>query len=124
MYISNWDEFQKAAEELYAGCPENTRYVTHFRRTDGELILKVTDDRSVIKFKTNQASDLKRFIQLNHNLMVQMQNKPSVGTEKKTSTEEVPVPVVVPAITSSGPQIPTVATASAGSKGKKGKKRK
>ncbi|KAL0074701.1 signal recognition particle, SRP9/SRP14 subunit [Phycomyces blakesleeanus] len=116
MYISNWDEFQKAAEELYAGCPENTRYVTHFRRTDGELILKVTDDRSVIKFKTNQASDLKRFIQLNHNLMVQMQNKPSV--------EEVPVPVVVPAITSSGPQIPTVATASAGSKGKKGKKRK
>ncbi|KAI9021408.1 hypothetical protein CLU79DRAFT_835650 [Phycomyces nitens] len=105
MYISHWDEFQKASEELYAAYPENA---------NGELILKVTNDQSVIKYKTNQASDLKRFIQLNMNLMIQMQNKPSV--------EEVPEPVAVPAAPS-GPQIPAVATASAG-KRKKGKKRK
>lgn len=73
MYISNWDEFQKAVEELYTTSPERvttqesnanshhlplsthgalfsyeqTRYVSRFRHSDGELILKVTDDRKV-----------------------------------------------------------------------------
>ncbi|KAI7869051.1 signal recognition particle, SRP9/SRP14 subunit, partial [Spinellus fusiger] len=75
MYICQWDEFQKACEELYVQSPDTTRYVSQFRRVDGELVLKVTDDRTVIKFKTQQASDLKKFIQLNESLMVLMQNR-------------------------------------------------
>lgn len=65
MYITNWDEFQKAAEDLYIASPEQvnitrsfstaishllqhqTRYVHNFHRSDGELVLKVTDDRTV-----------------------------------------------------------------------------
>ncbi|KAG2218617.1 hypothetical protein INT45_009749 [Circinella minor] len=79
MYISNWDEFQKAAEELYTTSPETTRYVSGFRHVDGELILKVTDDRTIIKYKTNQASDLRKFTNLNLSLMSKMQNKPMEG---------------------------------------------
>ncbi|KAI9313514.1 signal recognition particle, SRP9/SRP14 subunit, partial [Dichotomocladium elegans] len=74
MYFTNWDEFQKAAEELYEAAPDRTRYVSGFRHTDGELILKVTDDRTVVKFKTNQAADLKKFTKLNFQLMCKMQN--------------------------------------------------
>ncbi|KAI8138097.1 signal recognition particle 9 kDa protein [Fennellomyces sp. T-0311] len=75
MYISNWDEFQKAAEELYAASPERTRYVSGFRHVDGELILKVTNDQTIIKFKTNQQADLKKFTMLNLSLMSKMQNR-------------------------------------------------
>ncbi|KAI9488121.1 signal recognition particle, SRP9/SRP14 subunit [Zychaea mexicana] len=81
MYISNWDEFQKAAEELYAASPETTRYVSGFRHTDGELILKVTDDRTIVKYKTNQASDLRKFTTLNISLMSKMQNKSMEGKD-------------------------------------------
>lgn len=67
MYITNWEEFQKATEELYIASPElvirrqnrkkrkpddinimfQTRYVHTFHRSDGDLVLKVTDDRTV-----------------------------------------------------------------------------
>lgn len=47
VYIDSWDEFQKAAEDLYVASPFQTRYVSTYRHVDGKLILKVTDDRTV-----------------------------------------------------------------------------
>ncbi|KAI8099324.1 signal recognition particle, SRP9/SRP14 subunit [Halteromyces radiatus] len=76
MYITNWDDFQKAAEDIYASSPDTTRYVHTFHGAAGELVLKVTNDQTVVKYKTNQATDLKKFIKLNLSLMEQMQNKP------------------------------------------------
>ncbi|KAF7728023.1 Signal recognition particle protein [Apophysomyces ossiformis] len=117
MYIEQWDDFRKAVEELYNTSPETTRYVSTFRHTDGVLILKVTNDISVIKFQTDQQSDLKKFILLNGELMAKMQNN-TVPTEQDK-------PAVVPEPTpSSGPQIPSVVTAQKSTRSKKGKKRK
>ncbi|KAF9286117.1 hypothetical protein BGZ68_003195 [Mortierella alpina] len=45
--IHQWDEFQKAAEELYSLSPSRTRYVAKYRHVEGKLVLKVTDDRTV-----------------------------------------------------------------------------
>ncbi|CDH48766.1 predicted protein [Lichtheimia corymbifera JMRC:FSU:9682] len=113
MYISNWDEFQKAVEELYTTSPERTRYVSRFRHSDGELILKVTDDRKIVKYKTNQATDLKRFTRMNLNLMCKMQNRvleePAIPPPATTSQPEA-----VPASSSPKPQ----------QKNKKNKKKK
>ncbi|CAO3621966.1 unnamed protein product [Cunninghamella echinulata] len=112
MYIKNWDNFQKAAEDIYISSPDNTRYVHQFHGIDGELILKI------VQYKTNQATDLKKFINLNTVLMSQMQNR-SLEPEHP-STEQ---PIVSAAVDS--PQIsetPTNTTAK--SKGKKNKKKK
>ncbi|KAJ2958416.1 hypothetical protein NQZ79_g5977 [Umbelopsis isabellina] len=52
MYLDTWDDFQKAAENIYETSPERpngnlqTRYLSSYRHIDGELILKVTDDIS------------------------------------------------------------------------------
>ncbi|KAG0164390.1 Signal recognition particle protein [Apophysomyces sp. BC1034] len=117
MYIEQWDEFRKAVEELYITSPETTRYVSTFRHTDGVLILKVTNDKSVIKFQTDQQADLKKFILLNGELMAKMQNCVVPKEQDK--------PVIVPEPTpSSGPQIPQVGTAQKSTRAKKSKKRK
>ncbi|GAN11022.1 hypothetical protein MAM1_0451c10574 [Mucor ambiguus] len=54
MYITNWDEFQKAAEDLYIASPEQTRYVHTFDRSDGDLVLKITDDRTRINVEDDE----------------------------------------------------------------------
>ncbi|KAF9113941.1 hypothetical protein BGX27_000472 [Mortierella sp. AM989] len=80
--IQQWDEFQKAAEELYALSPNSTRYVAKYRHVDGKLVLKVTDDRTVLKYKTDQMQDLNKFERLNRSLMAKMHNRvPAPVTE-------------------------------------------
>ncbi|KAI8373161.1 signal recognition particle, SRP9/SRP14 subunit [Radiomyces spectabilis] len=118
MYIATWDEFQKAVEELYTASPEQTRYVQTYRHAQEELVLKVTNDRTLLQYKTNQASDLKKFINLNMRLMCQMQNQAISEAEdtEMRQTTAAPVP--------SGPQIPEVVASKPASGGKKNRKRK
>ncbi|KAG0243536.1 signal recognition particle, SRP9/SRP14 subunit [Mortierella sp. GBAus27b] len=80
--ILQWDEFQKAAEELYMLSPNNTRYVAKYRHFEGKLVLKVTDDRTCLKYKTDQMQDLNKFERLNRSLMAKMHNRiPPAVTE-------------------------------------------
>ncbi|KAG0317897.1 hypothetical protein BGZ97_004721 [Linnemannia gamsii] len=73
--IHQWDEFQKAAEELYLLSPKTTRYVAKYRHVEGKLVLKVTDDRTCLKYKTDQMQDLNKFERLNRSLMAKMHNR-------------------------------------------------
>ncbi|KAI9264461.1 signal recognition particle, SRP9/SRP14 subunit [Sporodiniella umbellata] len=116
MYISNWDEFQNAVVSLHTASPEHVRYVHTFHRGNGELILKVTDDRVNIKYKTNQMTDLKKFVGLNSLLMLQMMNKEEADEEMTEA--QVAEPIAKGAIKAK-PSTPKQAA-----KGKKGKKRR
>ncbi|KAI8081937.1 signal recognition particle SRP9 SRP14 subunit [Gilbertella persicaria] len=116
MYITNWEEFQKAAEDIYTASPEQTRYVHTFHRSDGDLVLKVTDDRTNVKYKTNQMTDLKKFIHLNNELMLKMMNK------EKTDPDTV-IPDA-PATKSIVPEVKTASPKQTPKGGKKGKKRR
>ncbi|KAI9342390.1 signal recognition particle, SRP9/SRP14 subunit [Pilaira anomala] len=118
MYITNWEEFQKATEELYIASPELTRYVHTFHRSDGDLVLKVTDDRTNIKYKTNQMTDLKKFINLNSVLMLKMMNR-------EMADEDTVIPDAIPvAVKSAIPEVKTVSSPKQTPKSKKGKKRR
>ncbi|CAO3647208.1 unnamed protein product [Cunninghamella blakesleeana] len=111
MYIKNWDNFQKAAEDIYISSPDRTRYVHQFLGVDGELVLKIA------QYKTNQATNLKKFINLNTVLMSQMQNR---SIEPENPTTEQPITSTV-----DSPQISETTTSTpAKSKGKKNKKKK
>ncbi|KAF8322451.1 signal recognition particle, SRP9/SRP14 subunit [Clavulina sp. PMI_390] len=74
MYIKAWDEFQAAAEALYAKEPVKTRYSVKWRSSEGLLVLKVTDDTTCLKYKTRNAIILNRFDALTLSLMRKMQN--------------------------------------------------
>ncbi|KAI8990214.1 signal recognition particle, SRP9/SRP14 subunit [Pilobolus umbonatus] len=114
MYITSWDEFQKVAEDIYTNNPETTRYVHSFHRNEGDLVLKVTDDRNIVKYKTNQMKDLKKFITLNLSLVSKMSKKEI--TEETMMREAVPV--------KSKPLDNKTASPRQATRGKKTKKRK
>jgi len=65
VYIASWQEYQEAAENLYAKspnrvnldfycrfiilnhCAPQTRYCVKWRSSEGKLVLKITDDTTV-----------------------------------------------------------------------------
>mmetsp|Transcript_1032 Transcript_1032/g.2019 ORF Transcript_1032/g.2019 Transcript_1032/m.2019 type:complete len:102 (+) Transcript_1032:60-365(+) len=61
VYIEDWDQFQAAARALFESDPVRTRYAFKYRAKRGELVLKVTDNRECVMFKTDQRADLKKF---------------------------------------------------------------
>ncbi|CAG8466924.1 4641_t:CDS:2 [Cetraspora pellucida] len=88
VYINDWNEYQQAVEQLYLDSPKETRYVTSWKHSQGKLVLKVTDNFKAFKYKTDQATDLKKFERLNRSMMLKMQNRsePSEGEAQTSST--------------------------------------
>ncbi|XP_060174100.1 signal recognition particle 9 kDa protein isoform X2 [Lycium barbarum] len=66
VYITSWDDFVERSVQLFRTDPEKTRYVMKYRHSDGKLVLKVTDDKECLKFKTDQAQDAKKMEKLNN----------------------------------------------------------
>ncbi|XP_066372404.1 signal recognition particle 9 kDa protein-like isoform X2 [Miscanthus floridulus] len=66
VYVDSWDEFVERSVQLFRADPNATRYVMKYRHCEGKLVLKVTDDRECLKFKTDQAQDGKKMEKLNN----------------------------------------------------------
>lgn len=60
VYIADFESFIQQAEEIYRARPLDTRYSIKYRHCDGKLVLKVTDDRRCIQYRTDQQQDLKK----------------------------------------------------------------
>ncbi|KAG0341694.1 hypothetical protein BG004_005940 [Podila humilis] len=129
VYIQQWDEFQKSAEEMYSHSPKVTRYVAKYRHVDGKLILKVTDTRT-----TDQLQDLNKFERLNRSLMAKMHNRaPPAATQEgaasattSTSTSHTSAAAAATAATANAASV-TISSPSlqhgGGGKAKKNKRR-
>ncbi|KAF4623364.1 hypothetical protein D9613_002346 [Agrocybe pediades] len=125
VYIHSWQEFQDAAEALYTNSPNNTRYVVKWRSSEGKLILKITDDTTCIKFKTNSSIFLNRFESLNISLMQKMQNQTPRDTATPTAEANVPAETGRASPLPQAPTaVPTQTASSGGIKKKKPKKKK
>mmetsp|Transcript_9825 Transcript_9825/g.31909 ORF Transcript_9825/g.31909 Transcript_9825/m.31909 type:complete len:106 (-) Transcript_9825:69-386(-) len=95
VYVQNFDEFYARAEEMFRADPMGTRYVTKYRHCDGKLVLKVTDDKVCLKFKTDQLVDLKKMDKLNNLFFTVMVKGPAatVDVEMAAAAEQAPAPV-------------------------------
>ncbi|KAI5077384.1 hypothetical protein GOP47_0007208 [Adiantum capillus-veneris] len=76
VYIESWDEFTKRSVDLFQAEPLKTRYVMKYRHCDGKLVLKVTDDRVCLKYKTDQLQDAKKMEKLNNIFFTMMARGP------------------------------------------------
>jgi signal recognition particle subunit SRP9 len=63
--IANFDEFLAKSEQLYLSAPDRTRYTFKYRNSDREVVLKVTDDRLCLQYKTSLQSEVKYVERLN-----------------------------------------------------------
>ncbi|KAF8840651.1 signal recognition particle, SRP9/SRP14 subunit [Paxillus ammoniavirescens] len=125
VYIASWQEYQEAAENLYAKSPNKTRYCVKWKSSEGKLVLKITDDTTCLKFKTYSSIFLNRFESLNLSLMQKMQNKhpepsppPSSAPKQPAASGDAIQPLAAsPMVVQQGP-------AAGGVKKKKPKKKK
>eukprot|EP01134_Creolimax_fragrantissima_P002828 CFRG2828T1 len=70
MYIKEWNAFSSAVEELYKENPSKARLTMKYRDVDGKMIVKVTDDVVCLKYKTDQAQDVKKIEKLSLSYML------------------------------------------------------
>eukprot|EP00441_Pelagodinium_beii_P026104 CAMPEP_0197656220 /NCGR_PEP_ID=MMETSP1338-20131121/40846_1 /TAXON_ID=43686 ORGANISM="Pelagodinium beii, Strain RCC1491" /NCGR_SAMPLE_ID=MMETSP1338 /ASSEMBLY_ACC=CAM_ASM_000754 /LENGTH=106 /DNA_ID=CAMNT_0043232111 /DNA_START=60 /DNA_END=380 /DNA_ORIENTATION=+ len=60
VYLTDFEEFEAAALALFQQAPLRTRYLAKYRHVDGKVILKVTNNKVCLKFRTDQIANLKR----------------------------------------------------------------
>ncbi|KAJ7605769.1 signal recognition particle, SRP9/SRP14 subunit [Roridomyces roridus] len=124
MYIHAWQDYQDAAEALYAKSPTTTRYCVKWKAAEGKLVLKITDNTTCIKFKTYSSIFLNRFEALNLSLMEKMQNRQKVEPPAPED-EPMSAPSPVPAAAAPSSAVPSApGTPAAGGVKKKPKKKK
>ncbi|KAJ9543314.1 hypothetical protein OSB04_023021 [Centaurea solstitialis] len=88
VYIISWDDFVERSVQLFRSNPQKTRYVMKYRHSEGKLVLKVTDDRECLKFKTDQAQDAKKMEKLNNIFFTLMARGPEGITPSSSSFSE------------------------------------
>ncbi|KAI7754591.1 hypothetical protein M8C21_003719 [Ambrosia artemisiifolia] len=92
VYIVSWDEFVEQSVQLFRASPQTTRYVMKYRHSDGKLVLKVTDDKQCLKFKTDQAQDAKKMEKLNNIFFTLMARGPETDITEVTGKEQTVQP--------------------------------
>ncbi|XP_055346915.1 signal recognition particle 9 kDa protein-like [Paramacrobiotus metropolitanus] len=73
--IVSWDDFSKRAEELYLADPGRVRFTIKYRESDGEVILKMTDDKTCLKYHGTTSRDVKRAEKFSSLIMRYMASK-------------------------------------------------
>lgn len=89
VYIESWDEFTKRCVDLFRADPLRTRYVMKYRHCDGKLVLKVTDDRVCLQFKTDQLQDAKKMEKFNNIFFTMMARGPEADITEDLSKESL-----------------------------------
>ncbi|KAG0489194.1 hypothetical protein HPP92_007827 [Vanilla planifolia] len=87
VYIDSWDDFVERSIQVFRADPQSTRYVVKYRHCEGKLVLKVTDNRVCLKFKTDQAQDLKKMEKLNNIFFTLMARGPDVDVSEVSGKE-------------------------------------
>ncbi|CAN6268696.1 unnamed protein product, partial [Urochloa humidicola] len=88
VYLDSWDDFVERSVQLFRADPSATRYVTKYRHCEGKLVLKVTDDRECLKFKTDQAQDAKKMEKLNNIFFALMTRGPDADISEVAGKEQ------------------------------------
>ncbi|KAM1791953.1 hypothetical protein ACFX12_035862 [Malus domestica] len=89
VYITSWDEFVQRSVQLFRADPESTRYVMKYRHCEGKLVLKVTDNKECLKFKTDQAQDAKKMEKLNNIFFTLMSRGPEADPSEVTGKDQM-----------------------------------
>ncbi|THU48890.1 hypothetical protein C4D60_Mb06t03760 [Musa balbisiana] len=92
VYIVSWDEFVERSVQLFRADPHSSRYATKYRRCDGKLVLKVTDNRECLKFRTDQAQDVRKMEKLNNIFFTLMIRGPDADISEASGKEQAEQP--------------------------------
>ncbi len=75
MVFLTWDEFSEGAEALFLRRPHHTRFVFKYKPRQCHFVLKVTDDRVVLQYRSNQTTQINRMLTLTQSMNQLMSTK-------------------------------------------------
>lgn len=75
MYVKTWEEFERAAKNLYIQDPKKARFVMKYTHCQSTLNIKLTDDATCLQYKTEIVQDFKKIEKFVANLMRHMASK-------------------------------------------------
>ncbi|XAR61137.1 hypothetical protein NMG60_11034760 [Bertholletia excelsa] len=82
VHITSWYDFVERSVQLFQASPES-------RHCDGKLVLKVTDNREYLKFKTDQAQDAKKMEKFNNIIFTLMTRGPETDVSEVAGKEQM-----------------------------------
>lgn len=91
VYITSWEDFVEKSVQMFRASPETARYVMKYRHCEGKVVLKVTDNKECIKFKTDQAQDAKKMEKLNNIFFTMMARGPEADISEVTMKDQMEV---------------------------------
>ena len=74
-FITNWEDFSRAAERLYLEDSMKCRYVIKYNHTKGNVVIKLTNDKVCIQYRSEHAQDVKKIEKFTGQLMRLMATK-------------------------------------------------
>ena len=82
-FFTNWEDFAKSAERLFATHPNRCRIVTKYvpgvsekgGKSEPKVMVRFTDDFVCLQYVTDQQQDMRKLDKLNSNLMRAMVSK-------------------------------------------------
>ncbi|KAI9227148.1 MAG: hypothetical protein DHS80DRAFT_32056 [Piptocephalis tieghemiana] len=98
-----WNEFSRDALHLQTLCPDETRLSVKYDHRAGKLIIQATNDRTKLKYKTDQAQDLKKLDTLSRAFT-------SMAQTGKVYEPPAPVDITIPGSSSAPPAPPADTT--------------
>eukprot|EP01065_Artemidia_motanka_P030192 TRINITY_DN36206_c0_g1_i1.p2 TRINITY_DN36206_c0_g1~~TRINITY_DN36206_c0_g1_i1.p2 ORF type:complete len:127 (+),score=56.49 TRINITY_DN36206_c0_g1_i1:59-439(+) len=69
--LTSVEDFGEAAERMYRETPDKARYSFKYRHSDAKFFLKVTDNKAVYTFRSQELSDLWKLERL-HAMMLSL----------------------------------------------------
>lgn len=88
VYIAQWDDFSVSSERLFLASPLKTRFSFKYRSADGAFVLKVTDDKQCLQYKSNQKSDIRKMEAFNMRLLDLMTAQETIVDAKEEAKEK------------------------------------
>eukprot|EP00049_Salpingoeca_infusionum_P022807 m.8883 g.8883 ORF g.8883 m.8883 type:complete len:81 (-) comp5405_c0_seq2:490-732(-) len=69
MYVEEWREFMDQSEALFKSDPDRCRFVVQYNDSGQSLIIKATNDKVCIMYRTSLLDDVKRLDKFSAKLM-------------------------------------------------------
>jgi len=86
--LSNWDDFEKAAERLYLQEPSKARYSLKYHHSKELLEMKMTDNVVCLQYRTDAQQDVKKMEKFVNNLMPTWHQRRQTKTRTTTTKKE------------------------------------
>ena len=86
-YVPTWEEFESSAQKLYEQDPARCRYTIQYHHRQSAAVMKVTDDKVCVKYKTEDYDIVRQMERLNNWFFTKMVGRDPTTAQMQAEEE-------------------------------------